>query len=1270
MHGSIQEETSIMADPQAQLLASLGVSAETRRRMELEGWECHSLNHNSRSRDVPILLVGSGPKNIADIKRAAKQYDTCVIIATGLKKMFIKTLEKTHTAPLDGGTEYSRMAEILNAQNVGAAKSELELNAYLERAIEAIPVTTEGFENRGLFSTHYLQNRLFGDAPDVDVRALRGASTDVNRLLKALGWEKDSVSGGVARTITTDQGHFSIRETEDGIAPSYAAVSELSGYRWVILTNGTKWRLYTSRVSASSTNYFEINLHDQPSDTVLRYLGVIFGHGSFEGESPRIDLFFDQGKEFATRLEEDLASRIMGQDGVLLNLAKGMLNHNMKAVFDGAELASAKESALKVIYRVWFVAYAESRNLLPVSDERYAGMSLRRLRGELDRHESDSREDSCWQYLQALFVGIRDGSPENNLPQYNGNLFRRDERVDGEPILNRWLVPALRDLLERDGEAVDYASLGVRHLGNILESVMELAIQQAREDIMLLVKGRQVMRVRTSRESNYSYRKNDLYLASKGGLAVRKSTASYYTPDEIVTFLVGRGLEPILKERSSRVAGDVKSYRRDPTPGNRRTCMDRLLDIQVLDPTMGSGHFLVEALNHLTSWATRVLKKHPAHPLHEELERDRRSIMAEQRKKGIALDANLLTHDILLKRKMMKRCIFGVDLNPMAVEIAKLALWLDSFAMGVPLTYMDHHIKAGDSTVGMFLHDLADRKNQSLDDWMPDRKSDRLLEGISSTPDATISQVRQSEEMHRRYVESVAPTRRVLDALAASRIDGSIIPKSSDRRSGPEFVHRFGRYGKREEKAFREARKKVAELAARRGFFHWELEMRDAFTDARRGFDCIVGNPPWDKSKPYDDEFFSQHDPAFRDLSPKTKKNERKEKLLENPGILEAYDQYQNGFWEKNTFYKTYEMQGVGDKELSKLVLETALGLVTEGGTISMVMPSQILSSAGSGDIRKALLKKDIRQLYVFENRKKIFPIDSRYRFMLLTLKNAKGGDGFPVGFYLHSLESLNNGEEEKGKFGKCSKKRIREMFPESLVIPESKGEHGAILSKIYQHPKLEDSLGNGLTVSFSSGFHKTNDASLLKKSHTGWPVHEGKTVHQYNHRWQPHEFTAGSRKGLKRESTKRAYQKKHVEFYDSCRLVFRDVSSPTNMRTVVTTIIPPHTFHTNSLSSFVLAKNGVITLDDNYLKNILYLCGVMNSLTFDFAVRANIQMHLAAIIRSLPIPDTTTHKDEIVTHVARMLVGTPEFAGLAERMRIENSPPPPPDRESDRHSS
>ena len=205
--------------------------------------------------------------------------------------------------------------------------------------------------------------------------------------------------------------------------------------------------------------------------------------------------------------------------------------------------------------------------------------------------------------------------------------------------------------------------------------------------------------------------------------------------------------------------------------------------------------------------------------------------------------------------------------------------------------------------------------------------------------------------------------------------------------------------------------------------------MMDAFTDVRRGFDCIVGNPPWDKPKPNDDEFFTSYEPTFRDLSPKTKKNKIKKTLLKNAEISALYDEYKSGFEEKSMFYKTYNLQGAGDKELSKLVLESTLGLVAEGGTISMVMPSQILSSVGSGDLRKEILEKDIRQLYVFENKKKIFPIHSSYRFLLLTMRNRAGRDEFPAGFYLHHLESLNRYGQGERKVWRHVKEKHQQNF-------------------------------------------------------------------------------------------------------------------------------------------------------------------------------------------------------------------------------------------------
>ena len=735
-------------------------------------------------------------------------------------------------------------------------------------------------------------------------------------------------------------------------------------------------------------------------------------------------------------------------------------------------------------------------------------------------------------------------------------------------------------------------------------------------------------------------------MASKEGIA-RKSTASYYTPDAFVSFLVRRGLEPILEERSKMMEYDVKKYEKNSSDKDKNICIDRILDIQVLDPTMGSGHFLVEALNRLTSWATEMLRKHPTHPLMSEIESDRKTILDEQEKRGITLDQNLLTLDVLLKRRIMKRCIFGVDLNPMAMELAKLSLWLDSFAIGVPLTYMDHHIKTGDSTIGSFMHDLEDKENDTLDSWLPSEESNVMISDVINSSDVTIKQVHVSENRYREHMESVNSTRQMLDAFTASKIDSSFLPK----RSKMEFIHKFKNNANTDTKEFAKARKTVNEMSHRRRFFHWELEMMDAFTDARRGFDCIVGNPPWDKPKSNDDEFFTAYEHGFRGMPIKTEKNKIKKKILKNIEISKLYNEYRNDFEEKSMFYKTYKLQGIGDRDLSKLVLERVLRLVAEGGTISIVLPSQILSSVGSGDLRKELLENNIRQLYVFENKKKIFPIDSSNRFILLTLRNEEGNDEFPAGFYLHYFESLNNADKEKEKFGVLSKKNIDKS---THIIPETLGNNMNILTKLASKNPLKNGLEDGTHISFSSGFHKTNDARLFRKDRTGWPVHEGKTIHQYNHLWDVPEFTVDQRDGLKRESTKRVYLGKHVEFYDSYRLVFRNISKPTNMRTAIITIIPPYTFHTHSVNSFVLIKNGVVSTDRNYINNILYLCGVLNSLTFDFAVRANIQRNLSTIIKALPIPHSN-HKDEIVTQVAKMLVGTPEFTGLAEQMHIKN---------------
>ena len=1023
-----------------------------------KGWKCYGLRRADGSDPLAfVVLAESGPKSIADIKKVIAADKDCVVFLASRNTLFLRALGDSRSVPLDGEGEYERVCRILASCNISGTLPTRYLGG-LKRAIHGIRESTAYFDNRGIFTNHYLKNRLWDDLRrDVGTEA-KAAGAAIGKgpeaVLAALGWNLDSAEKagpayrfkGVTVVVAPAGRDLGVR-TRDGVAPSYTAVAELAHSRWVVLTNGREWRLYNGRVSASTTNYLGIDAgggHPEP----LRYLAALFGFATHTGDSPQIDEFFDQARHKAMELETDLRTKILAADGLFLDIAKGVLDHDMKRKFRPADLARAKETALAVMYRVWFVLYAESHSLLPVGDPKYSPISLRSVHAALDKYEADPDGHECWSSLLRLFECIRDGSPRHNLPQYNGGLFGAKADVDGIRVRNRFIAAALRSLLETDGQAVDYGDLGVRHLGSIYESLLEFEIRQADRDIMLLEDKGGVRKVETEAESTYSYKKNDLYMVSGAGIAMRKASASFYTPDEIVSFLVERGLGPILMERQKKVAADMRRYKKDPSDQNRRICMDRILDLQVLDPAMGSGHFLVEALNQITRWATGVLASHPDHPLVSEVDGDRREVVGAQDKRGVTIDQSLLTADVLLKRRIMKRCIFGVDLNGLAAELARLSLWLDSFAIGMPLTYLDHHIKQGDSTIGGWLSDIKDPKDATMDEWLSDPVDHgAIMDRVASAPDITVEQARASRRGYEEYRKQTAMHRIALDVLTASTIDPSVIPPKAKRKDA--YVRRLAKPSSSDKDAL-SARKRVDELAKKYSLFHWELEMLDAFTDTRRGFDLVVGNPPWEKPKPSKNEFFTPYDPAFRSLTTNTKKNERAKELLKNPEVAKSYAEYLQSFRERGAFYKTFTMQGTGDRDMWQLMLERMLSLVANGGAISVVLPSQILGNTSSTDMRRRLLDMDITQAYVFENRKKIFPIDSRYRFLLLTVQNRQDGpDEFPAAFYLHHLDSLKDHQKEAKKFTVCSKQKIEMASPQDLTIPEVSEQARALLERL-----------------------------------------------------------------------------------------------------------------------------------------------------------------------------------------------------------------------------
>ena len=273
-------------------------------------------------------------------------------------------------------------------------------------------------------------------------------------------------------------------------------------------------------------------------------------------------------------------------------------------------------------------------------------------------------------------------------------------------IKTKYLVSAIKELTEIEGKGIDYQNFGVRQLGSIYESLLDYTIKQAENDLVVIKDEFLDFTFASNLNTKPSrvIEKGDLYL-SAGGLA-RKGTGTFYTPEKIVKFLVQKGLQPIFVDREKKFIQAIEKWRRTKTEKDATLSTNCLLDIQAVDPAMGSGHFLVIIVDEITKWIMSILQRYPDAPLADEIGKDRSKIISEQNKCGITLDTDLLAFNVVLKRKVMKRCIFGVDVNPLAVELAKLSMWLDSFTIGTPLTFLDHHIRCGDSLIGLWIDSL------------------------------------------------------------------------------------------------------------------------------------------------------------------------------------------------------------------------------------------------------------------------------------------------------------------------------------------------------------------------------------------------------------------------------------------------------------------------------------------------------------------------------------------------------------------------------------
>ena len=818
-----------------------------------------------------------------------------------------------------------------------AGLASFDVAERLQRAFKRAQQETL-FRAQGFLSTYYLEQRIDSDAAVRDdwlallhqMSALRKAAEAelaVEPLLQALGWSTLQLHGrdylalngqpiALFEQVAADQPLESVEasnQAEFKLIANLRREKESAGVLWGVLTNGAVWRLYSTLTSSISGAFYEVDLRDIlmfGAEREMAYFGAFFSAAALapatrpESLTQRI---FVASQTLAKEIGENLKKIVFEQ--VFPKLASGIaddLQRRGEYVGDEAQLRLIYRATLIVLYRLLFLLYAESRRLLPTMHPAYYPHSLTRLLTEIairpaieERHRKPltPNADWAWSWLYDLWQAIDHGKAEWGVPRYNGGLFAGgdfgtsvSQHKAPYALLETITVGAMDlcaalDFLARDQSArnateiqemrrlIDYAALDVRRLGSIYEGLLEYQLVEVAsgEHVRLAL-------VNTRQE--------------------RKSSGSYYTPDYIVEYIVEQAVGPVLAEHTQRFKDllpqwaatrrEYERYQRNAYEGagtlqkrlaeQENEVVESLLDLKVLDPAMGSGHFLVEAVDFLTDGLIKVLENHRENPITQRLAGIRQDIRESMQEQGLAevfLSDEQLSDTRLLRRLVMKRCVYGVDLNDMAVELAKLSLWLHSFTVGAPLSFLDHHLKWGNSLIGARVRDVQEQmegtKNEyneqavQLDIFGTSSAFREMLtlaaqiEELVQIADANTRQVEQSTALYELYEQQVIPVKRLLDLWVTqhfgSREAAQLIRVySGSKEKVNDIVAALMGQTALASSADQHAIEQARELFQQYRFFHWDLEFPEVFIDLANkawkepdaaGFDAVVGNPPY-----------------------------------------------------------------------------------------------------------------------------------------------------------------------------------------------------------------------------------------------------------------------------------------------------------------------------------------------------------------------------------------------------------------------------------------
>ena len=810
-------------------------------------------------------------------------------------------------------------------------------------------------------------------------------------------------------------------------------------------------------------------------------------------------------------------------------------------------MPEVREAALILLYRLLFIFYAEDRDLLPVRNTRYDDYALRdRVRGDVgqrkDRDDAFSASAArYWSAIDDLCRAIDQGDTSIGLPPYNGGLFDRERTpLLGRIRLNDHVMADVIDWLsfERtpDGRRyINYRDLGVQQLGSIYERLLEHEI------------------VRDGGE-----------IAVRPNVFARKGSGSYYTPDDLVALIIKESIEPLVQSRVDDFNAKDSELATRRLPQDRRIGRlkqldpaEKLLELKVCDPAMGSGHFLVNLVDHLADRVITALADTEASvkdyisPLTERIDNIRNTIIDNAEKRNWTINVEQLDDRHIVRRMVLKRCVYGVDKNPMAVELAKVSLWLHTFTVGAPLSFLDHHLRCGDSLFGSWVRTGIDKATEHGGLFLEDplkraMRAAAPMQIIEGLTDAEIAEAHRSADVFAEIDEMTEPLNAFLalvhafdwlnirdrnDTAALDNYFLGIFGDPIDIATGKVKVLEKEAVGKRFAKLLEKAR----QLLDEERFFNWQVAFPGVWsewesTGLQGGFDAVIGNPPWNRMRFEPVEWFAERCREIA-LSQRAADRKRTVAVMRKRGDLLA-SEFDNAIDRAEAAARVartcgdYPLLAFGELNLYGLFVERAMALVNPDGMVGLLTPSGIASDKTAARFFKGVSTQGrLRALYDFENKKVFFPdVHASLKFCVFVASPSSTGESAKCAFYLHNAAELNDPDR---RFPLTAAAFAR-VNPNTGTAPIFRTRRDAELTTaIYDRlPVLVDrSPGEEVKawpVKYTRMFDMSNDSDMFRtrdeleeqegaypvggnrfsSSSGDWvPLYEGKMVQAFDHR-------------------------------------------------------------------------------------------------------------------------------------------------------------------------